>query len=299
MFGRDLVQLGGVPQDRERAHLLGRGRGPGPVCRERVPSVCAGVHDEGEVHVRTEWDGLVLQRGDHPEVASGALERPEQVRVLGRARGEHLAVGRDDVGGAQRVAAEPVLAAHPAEAPAQGEPGDAGLGHHAHRDRQPERLGLAVQVADGHAALRPDRSRAGVDPHGAHRRQVDDQAAVADGVARHVVPAAAHGDRQTVLAPEGHGGPNVGDPDALHDEPRALVHHAVPHRAGLVVAGILGPDHAPSKPSGQLGDRLIEARVARGFAHRAPPESPNRPWAGTLGRRLDDAPDPAPAGDHP
>ena len=177
---------------------------------------------------------------------------------------------------------------------AEGEPGDAGLGHHAHRHRQPEHLGLAVQVADRHAALRPDPPRARVDPHAAHRRQVDDQAGVAHGVARHVVPAAAHGDRQTVLAPEGHGGSDVGDPDALGDEPRALVHHAVPHRAGLVVVGIGGPDQASPQLAGQLGSRPIQVRMARGFAHRAPPESGNRRWAGTLGRRLDDAPDAAP-----
>ena len=65
------------------------------------------------------------------------------------------------------------------------------VGDDAAGGRQAERLRLAVELAPGDAALGARRPPRRVDAHALHRRQVDHQAAVADGVAGDVVAAAA------------------------------------------------------------------------------------------------------------
>ena len=105
----------------------------------------------------------VLERGDDAEIAAAAAQAPEQFRVLLGARRHQFAVGGDDVGRDEVVAAEPVLAHQPAEPAAQGQPGDAGGRDHPAGAGETESLGLAVVLAPGQAGLgarpcaRPDR----------------------------------------------------------------------------------------------------------------------------------------------
>ena len=150
-----------------------------------------------------------LELGHHAEVAAAAAQAPEQLGVLALARAHRLPVGGDQVGRDQVVAGQAVLAHQPADAAAEREPGDAGGGDEAAGRGQAEGLGLGVELAPGEAALGPHGARLGVDPDALHRREVDHQAAVAGGVAGHVVAAAAHGDGQALAAGEADRGDDV------------------------------------------------------------------------------------------
>ena len=70
-----------------------------------------------------------------------------------------LAVGGDHVGGQQIVDRQAVLAAEPAEAAAQREPGDPGGGVDADRGREAEGLGRLVELGRAWRPARPGRSR--------------------------------------------------------------------------------------------------------------------------------------------
>ena len=121
-----------------------------------------------------------LELGDDPEVAAAAAQAPEEVGVLRLARLDELALGGDEVDGEQLVDRQPVLALQPADAAAERQAGDAGVGDDPARRREPERLGLAVELAPEHAGLRPRRARLRIDADALHRPEVDDDAAVAD-----------------------------------------------------------------------------------------------------------------------
>ena len=121
-----------------------------------------------------------------------------------------LAVGGHDLGSEQVVDRRAVAAHQPADAAAEREPGDAGVGDDAADGGEPVRLGCGVELAPQHAAPGARRPGGGVDLDRAHRRQVDHEAVVAYRLAGDAVPAAAHGDLQLALAGEPQGGGDVG-----------------------------------------------------------------------------------------
>ena len=96
---------------------------------------------------------------------------------------------------------------------------------------------------------RPHRPRRGVDVDAAHLRQVDDEAAVVDRVAGHVVAAALDREQQVLLAREVDGVDDVRGAGALHDQRRLAVDQPVPDRARVVIARIAGCRTAPRTPS--------------------------------------------------
>jgi hypothetical protein len=71
--------------------------------------------------------------------------------------------------------------------------------------------------------------------HAAHAGQVDHQPVVAQGAARNVVAAAAHRQRQAVVARKRHAGEHVGSAGAAHDQRRTAIDHRVPDRPGSVI----------------------------------------------------------------
>ncbi len=127
-------------------------------------------------------------------------------------------VGGHHVGGEQVVDSGAVLAHQPADAAAEGEAGDAGVGDDPADRREPEELRLAVELAPEHAGLGARGARRGVDSDPLHRREVDHEAAVADGVTADVVAAAADGDEQVMLAREADRGEDVGDAGAAGEQ---------------------------------------------------------------------------------
>ena len=217
-----------------------------------------------------------LERGDDAEVAASALERPQQVGVLVRAGADQAPVGGDDLGRDQVVDAQAMAAAQPADAAAERQAGDAGVRDQAARHREPEGLGLAIDVAPGRAALDPGAAPLRIDPHAAHRREIDHHAVVADRVARDVVAATADRDRQVVLAGERDRVEHIVRAPAADDHGRAAVDHRVPHRASGVVGLVAGDqDVSPDRAPQLLENRLVQApgvgiRCFVSAAHSAP-----------------------------
>ena len=88
----------------------------------------------------------------------------------------------------------------------------------------------------------------GLDVDAAHLRQVDDEAAVVDRVAGHVVAAALDRQQQALLAREVDRVDDVRGSSALHDQRRPAIDQPVPDRARIVIARIAGcqarlPEH--------------------------------------------------------
>ena len=75
----------------------------------------------------------VFEGGDHAEVAAAAAKGPEQIAIVLRTRRQKLPLGGHDVERQDVVAREAVLPHQPADATAQGEPGNAGCRDDARR----------------------------------------------------------------------------------------------------------------------------------------------------------------------
>ena len=221
----------------EGAELLRRGRQEVAVGRHDLLAVF-GVPEDRPGIDHAHRVGLEQEARDHAEIAAAAAQRPEQVRVLLRARGDETAVGEHHVGLEQIVDGQPVLARQVAGPAAERQASDAGGRDDAEWDRQAEGMRRVVDIA--RRAARPDPNGAGrrVDPYPFHHRQVDDQPVVDAAEARAVVAAAADGDEKAVVAAEIDRCDHVGNIDALRDQQRPLVDHAVIERARLVIVRV-------------------------------------------------------------
>ena len=211
-------------------------------------------------HRRSDRVRSEAERRDHAEVAAAAPESPEQVRVVVLARGGELPVGRDDVGPHEVVDVQAVLAGEPPDPAAEGETGDARVRHDPGRDREPERLREAIELAEGDAGLDLREAVPLVDPDTFQRGQVDDQAVVAERETTHAVPAAPHRHPQVALAREPHRAPDVRCVRAPRDEPWPPVDRAVPDRARLVVSLVAWSDQPAAEA---LAERLQRRRRHR------------------------------------
>ena len=69
----------------------------------------AGMDDQAAQHGRHRVRP-VQEGGDDPEIAAAAAQRPEQIGIVLRARGDDGAIRRDDLEGQDIVAGQPVLA---------------------------------------------------------------------------------------------------------------------------------------------------------------------------------------------
>ena len=103
------------------------------------------------------------------------------------------------------------------------------------------------------------RRRLRVDRDGLHRREVEDDPAVAGGEPGDAVRAAAYRERQALAAGELHRLDHVGGAGAADDQRRMLVVRGVPDRTCLVVVAVARSDHLTADRSLQLAHR--------GFAH--------------------------------
>jgi len=152
------------------------------------------------------------ERADDAEVSATAPQGPEQVGVVVGRRPRDVAARGHHLGFHEVVDGEPVLAHEPADAAAQADAADAGVAHDAARGGQTVGLGLVVDVAPQGATLDAGRALDRIDRHGAHRRQVDEDPAVAHGGAGDVVASASYGDLEVAVAGEAHRCGHVGVP---------------------------------------------------------------------------------------
>jgi len=219
------------------AELVGNLGNEVPVEAQHVGGVVGRPEDRPGHHGRAEGMQRELERGDDAEVAAAASQRPEQVGVLVGGRPDDADLGGDHLGGEQVVDGEPVLAREEADAAAEGEPGDTGVAHDAAGGGQTVGLRLVVNIAPQRTTLHPGRATGGVDPHGPHRREVDDDPVVAHRGTGHAVAPAPYGDLEVVGAGEAHRRDHVGHARAAGDAGRMAVNRAIPDPAGGVVAG--------------------------------------------------------------
>jgi hypothetical protein len=96
-----------------------------------------------------------------PKFPPAAAQAPEELDVLSVARLDELASGGDQVDGEELVDRQSVLSLKPAEAAAERQAGDAGMGDDPARGREPESLALAVELAPKDACLDPRRAPSG------------------------------------------------------------------------------------------------------------------------------------------
>src|SRR5262245_33196842 len=185
---------------------------------------------------------LVLEGGNHAEVATATPEAPEEVRVLTGADVAELTSGGDDIGGDEVVAGQAIPARQPTDATPQGEAGDACVGVSATGGSQAEGLGLMIEFPPLNTALGPHGTPGGVNPDALHPGQVNHQAAITHAVTRDVVATAAYRHQQTVGAGEVDGVDHVGDASAAGNERRPLVDIGIPHLTGLIVALVAGTE---------------------------------------------------------
>ena len=259
-----------------RRELLGRLRRPPAVGLHHLGTALEREEHRSGKHRRADRVRSEAERRDHPEVAAAAPESPQQLGVVVLARGDQLPVRRDDVGPHEVVDAQTVLAGQPPDPAAEGETGDARVRHDPGRDRQPERLRCAIELAEVHAGLDLREAVPRLDPDALQRGQVDDQAVVAEREATHAVPAAPHRHPQVVLARESHRAPDVRRVRTPGDEPRPPVDRAVPDRARLVVSLVRRGDQPAVEA---LAERSQGRRRHRGNGRVVGPHRPG--WCGT------------------
>jgi hypothetical protein len=197
----------------------------------------------------------VLEPGRHPEVAAAAAQRPKQVRMRLGVDVQQLAVGGHDLGGQQVVDGEAVLADQVANAAAEGdaaEPDRAGV---TEPGRQPVGARRGGVLARGQACLCPSGAPFGVDVQRLHGRQVQHDPAVGGAVPGEAVTAAADRQWQPRLACQLHDVCDLPCVRDSNDDRWPVVEAAVEDGAGLVVAGVVGPEHSTIERSAQLRDR--------------------------------------------
>ena len=119
-----------------------------------------------------------LECGRDPEVPAGAPQTPEELGFVGRGRTHEAAVGGGDLDGLEVVDGQPEVALQAADAPTEGQPGDAGVADDAGRTNETVRLGGDIELAKERAAVRSGDAGPRIDHDTAHLGQVDDQAAV-------------------------------------------------------------------------------------------------------------------------
>src|SRR5207302_1437476 len=121
--------------------------------------------------------------------------------------------------------------------------------------RQAVGLRLVVEIEPGGSGLSAGGAAHRVDADVPHAGEVDHQAAVDQGGAGGIVAPATHGDGDIVAAGEAHGVDHVRSPGAAHDELRALIDHAVPDFARLLVVIIAGADQVAAQAELEVLDR--------------------------------------------
>ncbi len=194
--------------------------------------------------------------GHHAEIAATAAQGPEEIGMVVRVDGEELAIGGDDFGGDDVVAAQTEGAHEVAESAAHGEPADAGGGDDPAGGGETGVMTGGIELGPGDAALDDGGVALGIDGDLLHSGKVDHHAAVADRAAGDTVPAAADSEGELVRAGECDGGGDVMGVAALDDEGGIAVDHRVPDPAFGVVFGIGGGDDG----AGQLAAQLVDGR---------------------------------------
>jgi hypothetical protein len=255
--GRHVVLERGVP-----AHVARQGGHDAGVLAQRRGRLLRLVDRDPDAHHRAEFVGTEGEPGDDAEVAAAAAQRPEELGVGFGIDLDDLAAGQDELERDEVVAGETVLAGEPADPAAERQAGHPRLGHDPGRDDQPVRRGRGVDVAEPAAAARVHQPGLRIDGDLAQPGQVDGQAAVRHGLARHIVAAAADRRRQAVLAGHADRRDHVLGADAAQDQAGAPVDHGVPDQPDPLVVRVVRADDVALERAGELlGDAQSQLLV--------------------------------------
>ena len=146
-----------------------------------------------------------------PKLPPPPRKRPEEIGVLRLARRDEATVGQHDVGLEQIVDGQPQLTGEMADAAAEGDAADPGGGDDAAGGGQPEGMRRVVQFPQLRAPLDTGGAGCRVDADPVHRGEIDDQPVVDRAQPWAVVPTAADGHDDVVVAREVDRGDDVGD----------------------------------------------------------------------------------------
>ncbi len=197
-----------------------------------------------------------LEQRHHAKIAATTAHRPEQLRLVRGIGPMALAVGRDHFAAQQVVDGHAVLPREPAKPTAQRQSGHARGGIDAERRGQAQCLRLVVEIAQRGARADPGHTVPGIDMDAAQLRQVHHQPVVADGAAGDVVPAAAHGNRQAMIAREIDGLHDVRRTGALHNDRRPAVDGGIPDGTRDVVSRVVRQQHLAAHGVAQHVDMI-------------------------------------------
>lgn len=244
--------------------------------------------EQAKLYERPDLVERELELRHHTEVATTTAKRPMKIRVLLGGCGDDPAVGRDDAGREQVVAAQAGAAAEPPDTASERQSRHARVADDATGDRETVCLCRGVELGPRRATRAAGSPRAAVDRHGAHRAEIDHQPVFADTVTGEAVATPAHRDLHALLACVRERRRDVLCGGALRDRRRAAVDIAVPQRTGGVVAVVAGCEHRASEAR---AERLQS--IPRPSCHVSPPDlSPYRsasfagasPGSGARGR---------------
>ena len=151
------------------------------------------------------------------------------------------------------VDAQATLAAQIAEASGEREPANTGLGNQPARCGKTESLGFSVHIGPSGTAFDHGDAPHRVDMHGAHLREVDHDASVANSMAGDVMPAAPDRHGQALGSREAHGPDNIRRASASGNGGGASVDHRVPELACAVEIRVALGQHATS----EIGPEIV------------------------------------------
>ena len=206
---------------------------------EHARRVLEGMRDEPRKHLRTDLMKLEFESGDDAEIPSAAAKSPEQIRLFGGAHAPQHAIGSYDIGRQEVVDRQAELSRDPAEPAAERQAGNSGRGVDSRRHGQSKRLRFPVDIGERGSRFDPRPLSGGVHLHGFHLRKIDDDAAVAEGVAGDVMPASADRNKQTVIACDTHRRYGIGGVCAPDDKTGLSVDHPVPDFSRLIIQSII------------------------------------------------------------
>ena len=247
-------QWWGLSKHRPHRQLVGGLGVEIPVLLEHALRLGERVDDKAAEKIRTDLVKTELELRDHAEVAAAAAERPEEIRVLAGAGAHDIALGGDDLGGFEVVDRHAVLAAEPAEAPAQRQARDPRGGVDPHRSGEPVGQGRCVEIPERSATLGEGPLRSHIHLHRPHVREIDDEAVVAQRVTGDVVARAADGKLDLIVAGEVDRLDGILRSGATGNDGGTLVHHAVPDLARLFVLTVARSDDLALESLSELFD---------------------------------------------
>jgi hypothetical protein len=238
---------------------------------------------DAAVEHRPEWLEPELEGRRDPVVPAGTSDAPEEFGLLRLAGADDLALGRHELDGEQVVDGEPEPALQPADTAAERQAGHARVADDPCRADEAVCLGRDIELAEKCAAVRPCGAVLRVDRDAAHRREVDDQAAIGAGVAGRAVTARPDGELEGMVACEADRLRDFGRRRRADDARRMKVVDGVPQPSRLVVSAIAGRDDVAAELPAQLSDLTHGQRSLR-LDHRPLP-SPTRRAGACASRR--------------